>query len=139
VDTHERISLLGLKTKISALWIVVLFSMIFRDLHEFARTGFLEEILAMTSNGAEISEGLVLLAGIVLAIPITMIFFVHVLDVRANRWANIIASTVLFVNIIANNLAPDFDDMFFATLICIALLLIIWYAWKWPIRQIQPR
>jgi hypothetical protein len=138
MDTQERISSLELKMKISALWIVVLFSMIFRDLHEFARTGFLEEILAMTSNGAGISESLLLFAGIVLAIPITMIFFVHVLDRSANRWANIIASAVFFVNIIANNLAPDLDDMFFATLECIALLLIIWYAWKWPIRQLQP-
>ena len=132
MDTNQRIGLLELKTKLSTLWIVVLLSMLFRDMHEFARAGFLEELLAMTTNGAQISEGLLLIAGIVLAIPISMIFLTQILNVSANRWANIIASALILVMVISNNLAPDLDDIFFAVLECIALLLIIWYAWKWP-------
>lgn len=135
MDTNQRINLLELKTKLSALWIVVLFSMLFRDIHEFARPGFLEELLAMTTNGAQISEGLLLIAGIVLGIPISMVFLTQLLGVSANRWANIVAGIVILIGIISNNLAPDLDDLFFATVECIALLLIIWYAWKWPTRS----
>jgi len=121
-----------MKTKLSTLWILVLFNMLFRDMHEFARTGFLEELLAMTSNGAQISEGLLLGAAIVLQIPISMIFLTQVLNVKVNRWANLIAAIITIAMVVSNNLAPDLDDVFFAVVECVALLLVIWYAWKWP-------
>lgn len=129
---NPNIILLEMKMKLSALWIFVLFNMLFRDLHEFARTGFLEEMLAMTSNGAQISETLLLGAAIFLQIPIGMIFLTQVLNVKLNRWANLIAATLTIVMIISNNLAPDLDDVFFVVVECSALLLVVWYAWRWP-------
>lgn len=131
MNTFVASDLPGMKTRLSALWIVVLFNMLFRDLHEFARTGFLEEMLAMTSNGAQIPEGLLLGAAVVLQIPIGMIFLTQVLNVRVNRWANAIAAVVTIVLIVSNNLAPDLDDAFFVFVECAALLLVIWYAWRW--------
>jgi len=128
---HPNIHLLAMKVKLSTLWIVVLFNMLFRDIHEFARTGFLEEMLAMTSNGAQISEGLLLAAAVVLEIPIIMIFLTQVLNVKVNRWANLIAAVFMLVAIISNNLAPDLDDLFYVAFECVALLLVIWYAWRW--------
>lgn len=121
-----------MQTKLSALWTVVLFNMLFRDLHEFARTGFIEELLAMTSGGAEISEGLLLAAALVLQIPIWMIFLTHVLRETANRWANGIAATITLAMVVGNNLSPDLDDAFFAGVECLALLAIMGYAWRWP-------
>ena len=123
----------GINTKmlLSTLWIFVLFNMLFRDIHEFARTGFLEEMLAMTSNGAQISEGLLLGAAIFLQIPIGMVFLIQFLNVKANRWANLIAAIITIVMIVSNNLAPDLDDAFFVVVECAALLLVIWYAWRW--------
>ena len=59
-----------MKIKLSTLWIVVLFNITFRDFHEFLRSGYLEELLAMTTNGAEVSQGLLLASAIVLQIPI---------------------------------------------------------------------
>jgi Sec-independent protein secretion pathway component TatC len=120
-----------MKLKLSSLWIVVLFNMLFRDIHEFARTGYLEELLAMTSNGAQIPEGLLLAAAIVLEIPIIMIFLIQVLNVKVNRWANPIAAIVMIVAIVSNNLAPDLDDLFYLVFECVALILVIWYALRW--------
>ena len=131
MTNNSNINLLATKMKISTLWIVVLFNMLFRDLHEFARTGFLEEMLAMTSNGAQIPEGLLLAAAVVLEIPIIMIFLTQVLDVKANRRANLIAAVFMIVAIVSNNLAPDLDDLFYVAFECVALLLVIWYAWRW--------
>ena len=128
---NPNINLLEMKTKLSTLWIWVLFNMLFRDMHEFARTGFLEEMLAMTSNGAQIPEGLLLGAAFVLQIPICMVFLTQVLNVKVNRCANLIAAVITIVMIVSNNLAPDLDDIFFAVVECVALLLIIWYAWRW--------
>lgn len=127
-----NINLLATKMKISALWLVMLINLLFRDIHEFARTGYLEDLLARTSNGAQISEGLLLGAAIFLQIPIGMIFLTQVLNVKANRRANIFAAVVTIVMIVSNSLAPDLDDAFFVVVECAALLTVIWYAWRWP-------
>ena len=131
MDANQKLITMEMKTKLSTLWIVVLFNMLFRDIHEFARAGFLEEMLAMTSNGAQIPEGLLLAAAIVLEIPIVMIFLTQVFNVKVNRWANLIAAVFMIVAIVSNNLAPDLDDLFYVVFECAALLLVIWYAWRW--------
>ena len=131
MNADPHIDLRETRAKISALWIVVLFNMLFRDLHEFARTGFLEELIAMTSNGAELPEALLLGAAVVLQIPITMIFLTHILDLKVNRRANIAAAVITAGMIVNNNLTPDLDDAFFAVVECAALLLVGWYAWRW--------
>lgn len=130
MNTDPRFDPLQTKLTISALWIVVLFNMLFRDLHEFARTGFLEELIAMTSNGASISEGLLLAAAVFLQIPITMIALTLVLKTRATWWANLIAAPVTLAMIVGNNLAPDLDDAFFVAVECAALLLVMGTAWR---------
>ncbi len=55
----------------------------------------------------------------------------RVLPYPINRWANLIAGVIaipLFIGI-----GPkDLDDMFFATIEVVSLILLIWFAWKWP-------
>ena len=122
-----------MKAKLSTLWIFVLFNLIFRDIHEFARPGFLEEIMA-----SQVSEALLLLGGIMIEIPIAMVLLSRLLKVRANRWANIIAGAITIVLVLVNNTAPDLDDLFFATIEVAAMSLIVWYAWRWPDRKYEP-
>lgn len=131
MKTTTQTNPIDLKTVLSTLWIVVLFNMLFRDIHEFARSGFLEELLAMTSNGAQISEGLLLGAAIFMNIPIGMIFLTQILNVKVNRRANLIAAIITLGGIISNNLTPDLDDIWYVAVECAALLLVIWYAWRW--------
>lgn len=128
---NSAIDLLATKVKLSTLWIVVLFSMVFRDLHEFLRTGYLEEMLAMTSNGAEVSQAILVAAAIVLLIPIGLIFLTQVLSVKVNRMANMAAAVFMIGAIVSNNLSPDFDDMLFYGVGCAALVAIFWYARGW--------
>lgn len=128
---NPNFNLLAIKIKISTLWVMVFFNMIFRDLHEFLRTGYLDELLAMTSNGAQVSQGLLLAAAIVLEVPILMIFLTQVLEVKISRWANMATAVFILIAIVSNNLTPDLDDLFFYSFACGALLLIVWYAWRW--------
>ena len=104
--------------------------MIFRDLHEFGRPGFLEEIMTGIVNGVQITEELMLLGGIMAEVPISMVLLSRVLKYRVNRWANIIAGAITIAMII-NNGVKDLDDIFFATIEIVALTLIVWCAWKW--------
>ncbi|ELS04974.1 hypothetical protein Xen7305DRAFT_00047110 [Xenococcus sp. PCC 7305] len=121
---------MDVKALLSTLWIFVLFNMIFRDLHEFGRPGFLEEIMTGIVNGVQITEELMLLGGIMAEVPISMVLLSRVLKYRVNRWANIMVGAITIAFVI-NNGVKDLDDIFFAAIEIVALALIVWCAWKW--------
>ena len=129
ISNHKTIGM-DIKALLSTLWIFVLFNMIFRDLHEFGRPGFLEEIMTGIVNGVQITEELLLLGGIMAEVPISMVLLSRVLKYRVNRWANIIAGAITMAFVI-NNGVKDLDDIFFAAIEIVALALIVWCAWTW--------
>jgi hypothetical protein len=121
---------LDMKAKLSTLWIFVLLNVIFRDIHELFRPGFLAEMMTGTVNGNPMTEGFLLLAGIMLEIQIAMVILSRMLKYRINRWANIIAGLISMASIIVVGV-NDLDDIFFAGVEIVALVLIVWFAWKW--------
>ena len=128
-------SRINVKTKLSTLWIVVMLNMIFADILTLYIPEFLQEILA-EATPVQITQELMLIMAIVIEIPIVMIFLSRVLKYRANRLTNIIAGviTILFVTI-GGSLILHY--IFFAAIEVACLLLIIWYAWKWPEQEGQ--
>ena len=119
-----------IKSKLSTLWIVVMFNMVFADILGFAMTlmsGDLTPEVVVPDWG-------MLIFAIILQIPILMIFFSRVLNRNANRWANIIAAvaTTLFVVLGASN---DIVYYFFAAMEILCMALIALNAWRWPARE----
>jgi hypothetical protein len=135
MDTNQKITTLDRKAKLSTLWIFFLLNVIFRDLHELFRPGFLEEMMTGIVNGVPVTEQTLLLGGILMEIPIAMVLLSRVLEYRANRLANIVAAGVLSIAFIFGNGPKDLDDIWFLAIEVVTLLLIIWYAWKWPKQQ----
>ena len=127
---------IDIKALLSTLWIFILFNIIFRDLHDLVRPGLLEEMMTGIVNGTQVTDELLLVGGIMIEIPISMVLLSRVLKYRLNRWANIITAAINIAFIISTG-AKDLDDIFFATIEIVALLLIIWYAWNW--RKQEPR
>jgi hypothetical protein len=121
---------MDMKAKLSTMWIFVHLNIIYRDIHELFRPGFLEEIMSGIVNGVQLTEEFMLVAGILWEIPIAMVLLSLVLAYRVNRWANIIAGLITIAFIVFNG-AQDLDDMWFYAIVVITLLSIIWYAWKW--------
>ena len=137
MNTNEKIAGMDMKALLSKLWIFVLFNIVFQDIHEMLRPGFLEEVMTGTVNGVQMTEGFLLLGGMMLEIPIAMVLLPQVLRYRVNRWANIIAGPIAFALIVFGG-PSDLDDMFFATIEVVTLLFIVWYAWKWPNPGLSP-
>ena len=131
MNSNIKTTGMDMKAKLSTLWIFVLLNMIFRDIHELFRPGLLAEMMTGTVNGLQMTEGLLLVAGISIEISIAMVLLSRLLNYRVNRWANIIVGAIAIAAIIANG-AGDLDDLFFATIEVGCMLLIIWYAWLWP-------
>ena len=137
MDRRQTLITMKRKATLSTLWIFVLLNMIFRDIHELVKPGYLEELMTGIVNGNQITDELLLLGGIMIEIVILMVLLSWILKVRNNRWANIIVGTITIVLVIINNTAPDLDDMFFATIQLIALVIIVWYAWTWPKLEVR--
>ncbi len=138
MNSNEKIISIEMKAKLSALWIFVLLNIIFRDIHELFRPGMLEEMMTGIVNGNQVSDVVLLAGGIMLQLPIIMVFLSRALRYNVNRWANILASIATIAIVFINNTTPDLDDMLFGVVEVAALSLIIWYAWKWQSPETQP-
>ena len=135
MNSEKKTDKMNVKVKLSILWIVVMFNMLFADVLTLFIPEHLEEIITR-STPVQITEELMLVMAIIIEIPIAMIFLSRVLKYRANRWANIIAGviTILFV-VVGGSLVLHY--IFFAAIEVVCLSLIIGYAWKWPKQEGQ--
>jgi Sec-independent protein secretion pathway component TatC len=129
MNTSEKTAVFDVRSKISTLWIVVLFNMVFADIVGCMNPGALEGIMR-GETGFEITQGLLLVFAVLLEIPIAMIFLSRVLPRKANQWANTIAAviTALFVIVGRSNHLSYF---FFAAIEIASMVLIVLYAWTW--------
>jgi hypothetical protein len=117
---------------LAALWVFVVLNFFARDIHELGRPGMLDQMMSGTIDGVEITEALMLLGGAMIEVPILMGVLALVLSRRVSRWTNIGASLLTAAMIVAGNLDPDLDNMFFMGVQAIALAVIAHIAWRWP-------
>ena len=116
------------KARLSTLWIVVMFALLTADVLSAYIPGTTEE---MAEFAGEIPiPQLMLVAAILNAIPIVMIYLARVLHRRVSRWANIAAAVVTIVYVVGGGSTyPHY--LFLAALEVVSLVAILWYAWRW--------
>lgn len=131
MNTKLTINYLDKRAKLSSLWVFIFLNMIFRDLHQLGHPGFIEEIMTGVVNGVQVTDGLMLIGGIMIAVPLLMIPLIQFLTFKANRLTNLVMGVLQIVSVIGVNRAPDLDDIFFAVIELVALLLILRLAWNW--------
>jgi len=118
-------------TLLSTLWIFVMLNYFARDIHELGRPGMLEQIMSGTIDGVKVTEGLMLLGGVMFEIPIMMVLLSVVLHRAINRGVNVVVALVTIAMIVMGNLKPDLDNIFFAVIQIAALIVIIRIACVW--------
>jgi hypothetical protein len=119
------------KVLISTLWIVVMINMLKADILSLYIPGSAEEV-AKTAARAGASIPQLMLGGAVMGeLAIAMIILSRVLKNGINRWVNIIMG-IITIAYIWGGAASYPHYLFIAGVETVCLLLIIWYAWKWP-------
>lgn len=114
-----------MKAKLSTMWIVVMFNMVFADIVGLLNPGALETMMAMKPEPA-----LLLVFSVLLEIPIAMIILSRLLKYRVNRPANIAAAVITILWVIGGgNTSASY--IFFASVEVVCMGLIIRYAWNW--------
>ncbi|MBD3662569.1 DUF6326 family protein [Sulfitobacter aestuariivivens] len=116
---------------LSALWLFILLNIIFRDIHQFVLASHIEMLMTGYYNGIEITEGLMLLGGFLVQVPIAMVLFSLLLKRRICRPVTVLAAIVTTGTLLSSS-PTDMDDTFHLIIEIAALMAILWTAWRWP-------
>ena len=116
---------LDMKTRLSALWLFAMLTYTYGDV---------VTLMDPVKHGSiELTEGFLLGGSIFMMIPITMVLLSRILNYRANRWASIIAGTIMTLALIMTLFVavPTTYYAFFTVIEVACTALIVWFAWKW--------
>lgn len=119
---------IDIKVKLSTLWIIIMFNMVFADILSLFIPWMLEELIEFAGD-TPISH-LMLIGAIIHQIPIFMIFLSRILNYKTNRILNITASIITIIYVIwGGSLFPHY--IFIATVEVILMLYIIKISYSW--------
>ena len=119
--------------KLAALWSSFMFLYIYVDYFAFYKPWFIEDVMAGKVWQFQITQAFLLVALASVTIPALMIFLSVALPPKVSRWTNMIVAAVYIPYSIFNLAGEDWNYMIFGAVVeVVLLLLVIWYAWKWP-------
>jgi len=126
----------NIKVKLSGLWVAVVFLYIYVDYYSLFVPGVLEKMIegVVADTGIQITTGFLLSGLAFVMIPTLMIVLSLTLKAKANRWTNIIVGILQVVFVLGSQFIgkPEAHYLFGSGVELVLLLLIVWFAWKWP-------
>jgi hypothetical protein len=122
----------GVRPKISALWIAMLILFAYGDIFGFFKAGQIEEVMSGEISGIEITQGFLFAISVYIAIASVMTFLTLVLRPATARWSNIVLAILYVVSVLAAAIGEDAYYLFLSAVEIAMLLLIVRYAWRWP-------
>jgi hypothetical protein len=135
MNTHKKtIELKERKVILSTLWIFATVNYIFCDVVTLMNPEDLKQILTGTVGNVQMNQGFLLGAAIMMEIPFVMILLSRLLKYKANRWANIIAGSIMTLIQISSLFAGSalsLHYIFYSIIEISCTLFIVWYAWRW--------
>ena len=123
-----------MKAIFSTLWIYATLNYLYCDVLGFFDAATLKALMEGHAGSIQITQGFLMGASILMEIPISMVLLSRVLKYGANRWANIIAGTIMTLVQISSlfvGTALANYYLFFSIIEITCTTFIVWYAWKW--------
>ena len=115
-----------------------MFCYLYADVITIFQPGFIEKIMSGEVAGFQIDQLFLLGVAILMTIPTVMVFLSLILKAKANRWVNIIAGIFHAGILVATMLMPGETwayYIFYSIAEAVLIVLIVWYAWKWPTQE----
>lgn len=122
------------KAVFSTIWIFLVANYIYCDVLAHMEPATINELITGKLGSVQVTQGFLLSAAIMMEIPFAMILLAQVLTYRVNRWANIIAGSIMAVIQVATmgmGTAPTLYYLFYSAIEVTGALFIIWLAWTW--------
>ena len=130
---------IGVRLKISVLWIAMLLLFAYGDIFGFFAPGQIEEVIGGEISGIEITQVFLFVVSLYVAIASAMIFLSLVLAPKVNRWTNLVLPILYVVSILASAIGESAYFWFLSIAESALLLLIVRYAWTWPRQEANHR
>jgi hypothetical protein len=120
-----------MKAKLSALWLFAMLTYTYGDVVTLMDPVKQETI--------QLTEAFLLGGSIYMMIPISMVLLSRILKYRANRWASIIAGSIMTVTLILTLFVavPTSYYIFFTVIEVSSTAVIVWYAWRWQSPEVS--
>jgi hypothetical protein len=121
----------GTRAVLSMLWVFVILNMLYADV-----ISLMDPTSAIRTRmvGTPMSPGFLLAGGILMETAIAMVILCLVLPYKASRWVNTIVATLNIFAVVTGGHGLYY--VFFAAVEVLAMLLIVWLAWKRP--EVEP-
>lgn len=130
----------NVRLKIAALWVAMLFLFAYGDIFGFFAPGQIEEVIGGEISGIKITQVFLFVISVYIAIASVMVFLSLVLRPSVNRWTNIVLPLLYIASIAASVIGETSAYFWFLSVAESALLLlIVWYAWRWPRQEATTR
>ena len=124
--------MIDIRGRLSTLWIVVMFNMIYADIIGFLNPDLLRGLMTGYAEGIRVTPQLLVAAAIMVEIPTLMVLLSRILKPTVNRWANIVAVALTTAFIIGGgSVSPHYLVLAAMELVCLAFILR--YAWRWRV------
>ncbi len=128
--TNKLVQVQDKKVILSTLWVFVMFCIAYADIIGFLEPGTLEKIIK-GDVGFVLTPAILVMISLLQAIPIAMILVSRWFRRDVNRWLNIVASVLTLLYVLGGGNWESASYIVFASLEVVAMLSIIWLAWKW--------
>lgn len=124
-------SSIGVRLKLAALWVTMMFLYVYADILSFYRPGELDKIRGGIIGPFDVSQSTLMAASAVVIIPALMISLSLMLPSKINRWTNITAGAVFTLVNISNLMGEGWVYYWaFGILEILVTVLIVRYAWN---------
>jgi Family of unknown function (DUF6326) len=124
---------INVKLKLASLWASLMFLVIYIDYFHLYMPNKIADIERGRVFVFDITQGFLLTAFVLVAIPGLMIFLSVILKAKINRWLNIIIAALNIPFMLFNLAGEAWTHMVVGAVVEVVLLsLIIYYAWHWP-------
>jgi hypothetical protein len=81
---------IGVRLKISALWVALLFLYAYGDIFGFFKPGQIQDVISGEISGIEITQAFLFAVSVYIAIASVMVFLTLVLKPAVCRWVNLV-------------------------------------------------
>jgi Sec-independent protein secretion pathway component TatC len=128
--TEHKMS--DIRGRLSTLWIVIMFNMVYADILSFLNPELLRELMTGYAEGIRVTQQLLVGAAVMAEIPILMVLLARIMKPTVNRWANLVAIPLTAAFIIGGgSTSPHY--LFLAAIEMACLALILRHVWRWRV------
>lgn len=124
--------LIPVRLKLSALWSSLMFCYLYGDYFGLYKPGKLHGMLGGQGPFGPVSQGDLVIASVLLALPGLMVFLSLVMPARPTRWATILLGLFYTAVMLATMPGAWWFYIVLGVIEVALSLLIVWYGLTWP-------